>query len=77
MLILTRRIGEAVVIGNDGKTQVRLLAIKGHQVRIGIEAPADVPVHREEIFQRIALEKAAAADPAELARARAAARAAK
>lgn len=51
MLILTRRIGEAIVIGEDVKLTV--LGIGGSQARIGIEAPREVMVHREEIFQRI------------------------
>ena len=51
MLILTRRVGETLVIG-DGVT-VTVLGIKGNQVRIGVNAPKDVPVHREEIFERI------------------------
>src|SRR4029078_2038634 len=55
MLILTRRVGETIVIGDDvGGT---VLGIKGNQVRIGINAPKDVSVHREEIYQRIQQEK--------------------
>ena len=50
MLILTRRVGETLKIGND--VDVTVLGIKGNQVRIGIKAPKDVAVHREEIFQR-------------------------
>lgn len=51
MLILTRRVGEAIVIGEDVKLTV--LGIGGSQARIGIEAPREVSVHREEIYQRI------------------------
>jgi len=59
MLILTRRIGETVVIGED--IDVTVLGVKGSQVRLGVKAPLDVSVHREEIFQRISEERAAAA----------------
>lgn len=55
MLILTRRIGETLVIGKDVK--VTVLAVKGNQVRIGVDAPKEVPVHREEIYQRIQQEQ--------------------
>jgi carbon storage regulator len=51
VLILTRKIGETIAIGEDIKIQV--VSIKGRNVRIGIEAPAQTPVHREEVFQRI------------------------
>ena len=51
MLILTRKIGESLVIGDN--VIVRLLSIKGNQVRLGIEAPQNVSVHREEIYHRI------------------------
>lgn len=51
MLILTRRIGETIMIGNH--VTVSVLGVKGHQVRLGIEAPKDIQVHREEIYQRI------------------------
>ena len=51
MLILTRRVGETLMIGND--ISVTVLSVKGNQVRIGVDAPKDVAVHREEIFERI------------------------
>ena len=51
MLILTRRVGEAVMIGNE--VTVTILGVKGNQVRVGVNAPQDVAVHREEIFERI------------------------
>jgi len=57
MLILTRRVNEAVMIG-DGIT-ITVLGVKGGQVRLGINAPRDVAVHREEIFQRIDHDKTA------------------
>lgn len=55
MLILTRRIGETLMIGDD--TSVTVLGVKGNQVRIGVNAPKDVAVHREEIFERIKKEE--------------------
>lgn len=55
MLILTRRVGEAVMIGDE--VTVTILGVKGNQVRLGIDAPKTVAVHREEIFDRIRDEK--------------------
>ena len=57
MLILTRRAGETVMVGSD--ITITVLGVKGNQVRIGINAPKDVPVHREEIYERIQSEKSA------------------
>ncbi len=51
MLILTRRVGETLVIGDD--VNVTVLGVRGNQVRLGVDAPKDVAVHREEIYQRI------------------------
>lgn len=55
MLILTRRVGESLMIGDD--VNVTVLGIRGNQVRIGVNAPKDVAVHREEIYDRIQNEK--------------------
>lgn len=51
MLVLTRKVGEKIVIGDDIKIMV--MEIKGKQVRIGIDAPSDTTVHREEVYERI------------------------
>jgi carbon storage regulator len=51
MLILTRRVGETLVIGDD--VNVTVLGVRGNQVRLGVDAPKEVAVHREEIYQRI------------------------
>jgi carbon storage regulator len=58
MLILTRRVGETVMIGND--ITVTVLGVKGNQVRVGVNAPKEVAVHREEIYERIKREEQAA-----------------
>lgn len=57
MLILTRKVGETIVINDD--IRVTILGIKGNQIRIGVEAPSNVAVHREEIHERIKAEAAA------------------
>lgn len=63
MLVLSRNVGESVMIG-DGSVVVTVLKVAGGQVRIGIAAPRDLEVHREEIYERRRREKAAAArDP--------------
>lgn len=58
MLILTRKVGETLVIGDD--VTVTVLGVKGNQVRIGVDAPRDVTVHREEIAQRVRQQNGAA-----------------
>ena len=55
MLVLTRRVGERVAIGPD--VAVEVMGVKGNQVRLGIDAPAEIEVHREEIAERIRLER--------------------
>lgn len=59
MLILTRRVGETVMIGDD--VTITVLGVKGNQVRVGINAPKSVAVHREEIYERIKREQQPAA----------------
>ena len=61
MLILTRRVGETLMVGDD--VTVTVLGVKGNQVRIGVNAPKDVAVHREEIYERIRKENEAGGAP--------------
>lgn len=58
MLVLTRSIGERLII-NNGEVKISILEVKGNQVRLGIDAPRNVSVHREEIFDRIKSEEGA------------------
>jgi carbon storage regulator len=58
MLVLTRAIGERLIIGN-GEITLHVLEIRGNQVRLGIDAPRDIPVHREEVYNKIREEKEA------------------
>ena len=61
MLILTRRVGESLMIGDE--VTVTVLGVKGNQVRIGVNAPKEVSVHREEIYERIKAEKSGDGEP--------------
>lgn len=56
MLILTRRVGETLMVGDD--VSITVLGVKGNQVRIGVNAPKEIAVHREEIYERIKKERA-------------------
>ena len=63
MLILTRRVGETIMIGDD--VAVTVLGVKGNQVRIGVNAPKETSVHREEIYVKVKQEQAAGLPPRE------------
>jgi carbon storage regulator len=56
MLVLTRRIGETLTIGNHAEITFTVLGIQGNQVRVGVDAPKQIAVHRQEIFERIRAE---------------------
>ena len=60
MLILTRRSGEAVIVGDN--VRIAVLDIRGNQVRLGVEAPREVSVHREEVYRRIAEEQSSVSE---------------
>ena len=62
MLVLTRKLGESIVIGNN--VRVTILEMQGKQIRLGIEAPSEVPVHRGEVYERIEAENRLAAQAA-------------
>ncbi len=62
MLILTRRVGETIMIGDS--VTVTVLGVKGNQVRVGVNAPKDIAVHREEIYERIKREQEGGEPPA-------------
>ncbi|MCK5640645.1 MAG: carbon storage regulator CsrA [Gammaproteobacteria bacterium] len=57
MLVLGRKTGETLIIGEDADISVTVLSVKGNHVRIGIDAPSDVPVHREEIYEKLKADK--------------------
>jgi carbon storage regulator len=59
MLVLTRRVGEAIMIGNS--VTIKVIEVRGDQVRIGVDAPRQVPVHREEVYREVERTNAAAA----------------
>ena len=53
MLVLTRRVSESVVIGKEKTVRVRVISVQGNQVKIGIDAPKHIPIHREEVFDQL------------------------